>query len=369
MNRVKILAQIGAEIEANLPSLGVWQGRGLAVLVFGLMALGQAQLSKIAEGVPEEGSYNTVRQRVKRWVSNREMRLEAVGYEWVRWVWRKYGGTRAVLLVDETKLGDRFGVMLVSLAYDGRAIPLWWRCYQANDADAYPQQGQVLLIYGLLAHVLTALPECARPLVQMDRGLAHSSAMLRALASLGVDYLVRVKATARFTSRHGTSQLLKHWVSVGQSTHLRGSLFDSDHACTGTICLIWELGQAEAWCLFTNIPRHIGRYYALRWWQEESFRDLKSAGWHWPTSHLICPQRMERLILVMAIAYALAISTGVQVWQQPPRLRAQTATPDELPRLSLFRLGLRYLHRVLADVSPLPSLAFAFPPPAFFRRI
>ena len=163
--------------------------------------------------------------------------------------------------------------------------------------------------------------------------------------------MVRVKATARFTSRNGTSQLLKHWVRVGQSSHLRGTLFDRDHACTGTICLIWELGQTEAWCLFTTIPRHIGHYYAVRWWQEESFRDLKSAGWHWPASHLACPQRMERLILVMAIAYAFAISAGVQVWQQPLRLRAQTATPDELPRLSLFRLGLRYLHRVLADVT------------------
>jgi DDE family transposase len=369
MNRAKMLTQIGEEIEENLPSLGVWQRRGLAVLVVGLLSLGQAQLSKIAEGVPEEGSYNTVRQRVKRWVSHSGQWVVAVGEEWIRWVWRKYGGQRAVLLVDETKLGQRFGVMMVSLAYAGRAIPLWWRCYRANEAAFYPAQGQVLLIYGLLAHVLSALPESARPLVQMDRGLAHSSAMLRALQSLRVDYLVRVKATARFTSRRGCSQLLKHWVRPGQATRLQGSLFDRDHACPGTICLIWESGQAEAWCLFTNTRRAIGSYYALRWWQEESFRDLKSAGWHWPTSHLACPMRMERLILVMAIAYAFALSSGVHVWSQPPRLRAETATPDELPRLGLFRLGLRYLRRVFADVTPLPSLALAFPAPAFFRRI
>lgn len=136
MNRVKMLAQIEGEIEAKLLSLGVWQRRGLAVLVFGLMALGQAQLSKIAEGVPEEGSYNTVRQRVKGWVSKAALGLGEVRYDWVRWVWKEYGGRRAVLLVDETKLGDRFGVMLVSLAYAGRAIPLWWRCDGANAAAA-----------------------------------------------------------------------------------------------------------------------------------------------------------------------------------------------------------------------------------------
>ena len=71
---------------------------------------------------------------------------------------------------------------------------------------------------------------------------------------------------------------------------------------------------------------------------------------------------MERLILVMVIAYAFAISLGVQVWQQPPRLRAETATPDELPRLSVFHLGLPYLYRVLTDVMPLPRFALAFPP-------
>lgn len=369
MNRQQMLTQLGAEIEENLPSLGAWQRRGLAVLVLGLLTLGQAQLSKIAEGVPEEGSYNTVRQRVKRWTHNQGLPMRAVREEWVGWVWSSYGGQRAVLLVDETKLGARFGVMMVSLAYGQRAIPLWWRCYVANDAEAYPSQGQVLLIYGLLAHVLSALPACARPLVQMDRGLAHSSAMLRALRALKVDYLVRVKAAARFTSRSGCSQLLKHWVRPGQATHLRGTLFDRDHACQGTLCLIWETGQPEAWCLFTNIPRGIGHYYALRWWQEESFRDLKSAGWHWPSSHLDCPQRMERLIFVMALAYAFTLASGVLVWRQPPRLRAETATPDELPRLSLFRLGLRFLRRIFADVTPLPVLSLDFPAPAFFRRI
>ena len=84
MNRIKMLAQIEGEIEANLPSLGVWQRRGLVVLVFGLIALGQAQLSKIAEGVPEAGRYNTVRQRVKRWVSQAALGGGAMRYEWVR---------------------------------------------------------------------------------------------------------------------------------------------------------------------------------------------------------------------------------------------------------------------------------------------
>ena len=109
-------------------------------MVVGLVSQGWAQVSRIAEGVPEAGRYNTVRQRVKRWVSNDRLDLTAVREEWISWVWRSLGTVRAVLLVDETKLGDRWAIRMVSLAYAGRAIPLYWRCYRANEAAAYPAQ-------------------------------------------------------------------------------------------------------------------------------------------------------------------------------------------------------------------------------------
>ncbi len=86
MNRQGMLAQIDQEIETNLPSLGFWQALGLGLMVLGLVGQGWSQLSKIAEEVPEEGSYNTVRQRVKRWVSNPRLDLTAVRYEWIKWV-------------------------------------------------------------------------------------------------------------------------------------------------------------------------------------------------------------------------------------------------------------------------------------------
>ena len=37
MNRQKMLAQIGSEIETNMPSLGAWQRAGLALMVFSLL--------------------------------------------------------------------------------------------------------------------------------------------------------------------------------------------------------------------------------------------------------------------------------------------------------------------------------------------
>ena len=42
-------------------------------MVLGLVSEGWGHLRKIAEGIPEEGSYNTVRQRIKHWVSNPQL--------------------------------------------------------------------------------------------------------------------------------------------------------------------------------------------------------------------------------------------------------------------------------------------------------
>lgn len=358
-----------AEMERRFPSLGAWQARGLALVCLGVLLQQPCQIRRMAECLGMVGCVNTVRQRLKRWLKNSQIGLQAASGDWIRWVAASFPTQRVVLLVDETKLGDRIGVMLVSWAYEGRAIPLWWRCYYANSAADYPQQGQVLLIYGLLAHVLACLPAQQRPLVQMDRGLAHSSAMLRALKRLRVDFLVRVKQTARFTSRRGHSQLLRQISQRGQYQRLQGTLFARDHQITGYVYLMWEADQPQGWCLFSNCGDLTGGRYAWRWWQEESFKDLKSGGWQWQTSTIACPERMARLLLAMAVAYGWMLSLGTQLGQQPASMQRQIVTRDDFQRLSLFRLGLRWFKACLYQptLTP-PPMRLTFAPPVFRHR-
>lgn len=363
MNR-EIVYRLGEELAQHLPSLSEKQVNGLAIACAGLSMEKHCGLSRMAEGIPEMGSVNTVRQRLKRWLKDVTLSVTDVCQEWITWVWSRWGMSRALLLVDETKLNERLGVMMVSLAYAGRAIPLAWRCYQSDRAGAYPAQGQVLLVYGLLAHVLSALPAHARPLVQMDRGLAHSSAMIRALNALGVDYLVRVKASARFTPQQGNSFLLHERLLPGTRTSLTGVLFTRDHAVCGTLHLLWEAGQKEGWCLFTNAPDLHAARYALRFWQEESFRDLKSGGWQWEASRIRCPARMERLLLILAITYAWMLALGVHVQRNPARCDAGLMR-DDLRRYSVFRLGLRWLRFLCRSRPDQVRMAQPFAPPVF----
>lgn len=265
----------------------------------------------------------------------------------MKWVWERCDLPRAVLLVDETKLGEWIGVLVVSLAFEGRAIPLMWRAYIANSQADYPSAGQVQTIAMLLAKVLEALPEDARPIVEADRGIGNSSKMMRAVSRLGLSLVFRIKQSSIIHTRRGGKHRLSALAKVGETWSGSGWLFDkAEDRVWMHVHILWEVGQKEPWCLATNERALRASGYAVRMWQEESFRDLKSGGWQWEASHIHDPQRAERLILVLALAYAWCLTQGILARSSEPALRQQVITGAQ-SGFSLFRDGLRFIKRLI----------------------
>jgi len=315
---------------------------------FGVVLAGHCQGSKVAEALGFVGRFANLERRFRRWLSNPRLDMGVCFQVWSFWVWQSLDAPRAVLLVDESKLGNRIGVMMVSLAYEQRAIPLVWRCYRANAKMEYPQQGQVLMVWGLLARVAEALPATSRPIVQMDRGLGHSSAMLKALKTLPLTFQVRVKKNTSFKSRRGHCCLLQDLIKPGEQVTCRGHVFHAQNRrqqVWGIVHLIWEVGQKEPWCLVTNDRQVYSAVYALRMWQEESFRDLKSGGWQWQCSYVTSPDHACRLLLVLALAYAWMLTQGTFVFHGDKAIQHEVFVGSH-NKYSIFRSGLRYFKRM-----------------------
>lgn len=341
-----ILYQWMQRIDQEFEAMKKWQAVGLALFSYGIVLARHCQVSQVAEALGAVGKIPSVERRLRRWLANRRIDVQLCCQVWSFWVWRSLDVQRAVLLVDETKIANRVGIMMVSLAYQQRAIPLVWRCYRANSEMDYPAQGQVLLVWGLLAQVLAALPAGSRPLVQMDRGLGHSSAMLKALNNLGLAYLVRVKQNATFTSRRGHRCLLQDLIKPGEQITARGTLFRNRKQVRGIIHLIWEAGQTQPWCLITNDRSIRGSLYARRVWQEESFRDLKSGGWQWQCSYVTTPDHAQRLLLALALAYAWMLTQGTFVLYADAALQREVFAGQH-NKYSIFRSGLRLFKRMI----------------------
>jgi hypothetical protein len=343
-----VVYRLRDEIRQWLLPLKAWQALGLAMFCYGVVKGRHSQLEWIAEELSMFGEVETVRKRLNRWLSNPRIDVNAVCQSWIKWVWSGMPtGQRAILLVDETKISDRLGVMMVSLAYEKRAIPLMWRCYKANSKADYPPEGQVRMIVELVRQVCVCLPPDSQPIVLADRGIGHSSNLIRLLEEHNLHYLLRIKDSARFTIEVEVSFILKEVTREGTAWTMPGQLFTAQRQLATTVHVYWGHTQKEAWCLVTNDPQISSRTYAKRVWQEESFRDLKSGGWQWQTSFIRDPERANRFILILAVAYGWMIALGTQV----------CATRRQRQRYSVFRRGVQWiktrLNRLETDLIPI----------------
>lgn len=343
----QILYRWSHTLHTHFPVLNYWQVMSLALFSLGVVLARSCQLMVVAEELGFAGKADTVQRRLKRFVANQHMCMDAVLACWIKWVLASFAGAELDFLVDETKLGRRIGVLMVSLAYRGRAIPLIWRCYQAGRADAYPPEGQVQIIVDLLAQVKPHIPAGCRFRIQADQGIGNSSRLMRRLARDGWTFLFRVKETSMFTTRSGFRFRLRDIAFERGQGSARGLLFTRSHRIvSGTLHVVWAQEYDEAWFLFTNDPVLSGKVYARRFWQEESFRDLKSGGWHWDVCFIRDPYHMQHLILVLALAYAWMATLGTLSFALPEPIRHQFVASDE-DRFSVFRQGLRCFKRLI----------------------
>ena len=111
------------------------------------------------------------------------------------------------------------------------------------------------------------------------------------------------------------------------------------------VFVAWQTGQTEPWCLATNDVTIESHTYAMRMWQELSFKDLKSAGWQWQSSHLDDAERVSRLLLAMTLAYAWTMTQGTFVLHDATLIR--DICDGQPQAYSLFRAGLRFFKRMI----------------------
>lgn len=318
------------------------------VFTLGVLAAGSCQLLAVAYALSPVGRLDSQYRRLQRFLANARVERETLQTAWAAWVLTQFAPARPRLLVDETKLSTHMSVMVVGVWVEGGCIPLAWRCYQAND---YPKEGQVKLIGGLVETVLAADPSRSYDLLA-DRGIGTSPDLIQALHTLKVRVFFRVQGTVKFQNAQGQQIALKDMVKEGEHWAGCGEVFKKWGWLKIHAQVLWGQGYRDPWCLVST-EAVAAEEYGQRFQQECSFRDLKSDGFDWNTSHIWLPEHAERLLLVLAMAYALVMSLGQRV-ARPQRGRAT--------RYSLFRLGLEQI-KALVHPTILPLLPH--PPPRF----
>jgi hypothetical protein len=299
-----------------------------------------SQLRKIAGCAG--GRVDSQRRRLQRFVSQ-EKDLNTFFRGWSKTVVKGIGTKSVVLVVDETKLKDELGMMVVGVDYEGRCIPVAWRVYRANSADDYPDEGQSRLVIRLLKQVKAGLPAGTRVLVLADRGIGTSPLLMRGIMALGWTFLFRVTRMSKIVLPDGRDITFHDQVTApGQHYAASGRVFKRRGQVPAHVRVVWGHHAKQSWSLVTNDPTLTGWEYAPRMWAEEAFRDLKSLGWQLEQACLADPLRIARLLVFLVVAYAWLL-----FWSHALELAGQTLPLKKRPlaspirRWSLFREGRR----------------------------
>ena len=113
-----------------LPNLSKPQAAALAAFRFGVAKAKSRPISAVARGVTFLGIPDTVGTRLRRFISNPRIDMAGSCENLARSVIRAPPRKKPViLLVDETSLQDRLKAMVVSVACEGRAIPVAMMTY------------------------------------------------------------------------------------------------------------------------------------------------------------------------------------------------------------------------------------------------
>ena len=312
-----VAAAIEEDLRGRLPAQHKKQRAGLALLAATMLDVRSANLMDLAASLPRAAERLDMRyQWISRLLGNARIGVEAVMAPYVREVLARLAadGRRVVLMIDQSQASERHQVVMVAARIGGRALPLAWRVKATQGAIGFAEQRAVL------ATVAGLLPAGVRPVLMGDRfyGTPDLIAWCR---RHGWDWRLRLKQDLLVFQEGGETTLAACWAA---GERLLWDVELTAKRVATHIAMVHEPSHPEPWIIALSEAPSVHRAfdYGLRWGIEAMFADFKTRGFGLEDSHIERPDRMARLILVMALALFWAVSTGM--WDI-----VHHATPDE----------------------------------------
>jgi hypothetical protein len=237
-------------------------------LLIGIYYSRSVNLSRVAGKIPGPAKLVSTTRRLSRLLANPAIRVRQwyapIARQWLLAQARHSGQIR--LLVDGTKIGFGHQLLMVSVAYRRRAIPIAWTWvpYVRGHSAARTQ-------LALFAYVAQLLPEKVTVSLVGDSEFG-AVAVLRQLDTWGWHYVLRQKGRTHIRlAGQPEWQDFASWIAKPGQSRWLGAGFLTEHKAYPTQLLIhWKVGETEPWCLATNLPTRLAtlRYYQRRMWIE-----------------------------------------------------------------------------------------------------
>ena len=310
----RVAAGIEAELAQRLPRQRRTQRGKLALLVATMLSERSANLMDLAAALPRPAERIDMRyQWITRLLANPWVECDAVMRPFAEEAIRHAGaaGGTVVLILDQSRISARHQMLVLSVRVGERALPLVWRVRATQGAIGFAEQRE------LLTRVAAWLPAGGKVVPMGDRfyGTPDLIALCRAP---GWDWRLRLKQDLLVFEAGGETTLAD---CFARGEHRLSGIELTEKRVATHVAMVHEPGHPEPWIVALSEAPTVHRAFddGLRWGIEAMFSDFKSRGFGLEDSQIRHPDRLARLLLVMALALHWAVSTGMwEATHQPP---------------------------------------------------
>ena len=327
-----------------------------------LLKLTTTNLREIAvalkAGVKEDSNY----RRIRRFLSDYEVGFATLGRLLIRLLPQK-SPYKVILDRTEWYFGETpVNILMVSVAHKGIAFPVSWIVLPDGGNSSAKAQRKALRRF------FDIVDPGEVEVVVGDREFI-STEWLSWLQAQEVPFAVRLRSDRRiWRSPEGPSlpaRMFARPLAVGTEKVLDGTrhLFGTDRERVEVRVVMRRIAARSSenkdqflilvtWGLD---PEEATTLYEQRWEIETMFGALKSRGYNLEKTHLTEPDRVQRLIGLLALAFAWTHIVGEQRARRegPPRKKSHGRR-----QRSLFRYGLDRLRGILTTPEPQPAAFF-----------
>jgi len=252
--------------------------------------------------------------------------------------------SRVILILDRTnwKWGKRdINILLLSVAYRGIGIPLFWSVTNSSGSSSTSDR------ISILKKILQQIGQGRIHAFLADREFIGED-WFRFLKKAKIPFVIRIKKNTMAGGVRNYYQvpILELWKNRGRSKSIiNHPVLIWGHLLYASI--IQAKGAKEPMIVVASVEFEdaIG-LYRRRWEIETLFSCLKTRGFRMEDTHMTAPEKIEKLLFILAIAFCWSYKLGMIKDTEKAIPRKNHGRLSK----SLFRLGLDWLRSAILSM-------------------
>jgi len=311
----------------------------LATMVSGILLQGSSRLSDIARSNPDDKQQASKEKQISRWIQSDHTSYKLHYLSYAKSLLDHLSASgHLVFSIDGSTAGQGCMVLMLSVIYKKRALPVVWHVVKAKKGHLPEQTHRELL------KSLSQIVPSGCEVTIVGDGEYDGCDWQADINALGWNYVLRTGVGRLIETEPGEEIKLGSMIPAdGQRFFM---LYDVKftHKKYGPVNVLiqHEKGYKEPIYLLTNLdfPERISKLYKKRFKIETFFSDQKSRGFNIQRSKIGKPERLAKLLIATCLAYLFCVIVGVKCSKS--KLYPRVHRSDRCD-LSLFSLGKRFI--------------------------